>query len=179
MEKIALFVYGTLKQGYSNFDNFCSGANQIIEAKVSGNIYNYDKGFSGFPVAKIPNSSIFSKMSQSLGRDLGAYLELVKTSKFEWLFEEEGFGQINGELMIFEDTPSNLQERFSALDYLENINPKAGISHLGYTRVVTVAETKDGKFIPCFMYILETQPKGDRLMSGTWPESVKKQLAAV
>ena len=64
---LKLFVYGTLKRGYRNHDDFCEGVPEIREGQVRGRLYDG----SGFPVLE-PLISI------------AAGFELTEAPGFHW-----------------------------------------------------------------------------------------------
>lgn len=52
---LRLFVYGTLKKGFWNFDRFCTRAISIEPATTWGRLYHLP---AGFPALEVPESSI-------------------------------------------------------------------------------------------------------------------------
>jgi len=54
---LRLFVYGTLKKGFWNFDRFCTRAIRIEPATTWGRLYLLP---AGFPALEVPESSILA-----------------------------------------------------------------------------------------------------------------------
>ena len=54
---LRLFVYGTLKKGFWNFDRFCTRAISIEPATIWGRLYQLP---AGFPALEVPESSILA-----------------------------------------------------------------------------------------------------------------------
>ena len=62
-----LFVYGTLKRGYSNHDLFCNNALNAEEATTFGDLY--DLPF-GFPAMVVPSKSILAVGTTDYAHDV-------------------------------------------------------------------------------------------------------------
>jgi len=54
---LRLFVYGTLKKGFWNFDRFCTRAISIEPATTWGRLYHLP---TGFPALEVPESNILA-----------------------------------------------------------------------------------------------------------------------
>ncbi len=55
--QLRLFVYGTLKKGFWNFDRFCTRAISIEPATTWGRLYQLP---AGFPALEVPERSIIA-----------------------------------------------------------------------------------------------------------------------
>jgi len=78
---LRLFVYGTLKRGFWNYDRFCRGVLDIREAEVRGRLYEMH---SGIPVLQVPDGDV-----------------LTHGTADDW-------GRVYGELLTFDDPESRL-----------------------------------------------------------------------
>lgn len=150
---LRLFVYGTLKRGFSNHDLFCSDALDVEEATVRGDLY--DLPF-GFPALVVPESSI--QASGSADYVFDAAEQYGPDSPVKSLIIEGP--RVHGEVVTFEDP----EEHLPHLDHLEGFEP--GVQSL-YRRVLLPVETK-GEIELAWAYVIE-RPTGTHLPAGRWP----------
>lgn len=158
-----LFVYGTLKRGYRNHNQFCRGALEIREAQVRGRLYDGP----GFPVLEVPAEDVLAggtadpladvatqgRLGCQMRRDLKAVQEAAAG----------GWGIVYGELLTFDDP----ETRLPAIDRLEGFRPDGRSL---YRRVLLVASVGGCREL-AWVYTLEsTDIKHRRILSGCWPE---------
>lgn len=118
---LKVFVYGTLKRGMWNHEQFCAGAVSIKEAVVRGRLYETD---CGLPVLQVPEADILAHGTADPCADVAAQ------KRFEAKMAQHpdprakgrtrrGWGLVRGELMTFDDP----EERLPRLDRLEGFHP--------------------------------------------------------
>lgn len=161
---IALFVYGTLKRGYSNHEDYCLGVLAVEEALVRGCLYiRPDR----IPFLEVPDEDILATGTADSAADAAAQHRLARDIE-PWLLAEppafpsvSGRGTVRGELLVFDDPES----RVPAIDRLEGFQP--GGRSL-YRRVLVPAWVKDS-FTVAWTYAVETKPYDwPKLGSGCW-----------
>lgn len=147
-----LFVYGTLKSGFSNHDRFCSNARSITTAAAYGSLYDLPYGFPAFLT---PSENILSLGSADIDHDLtiqyGSWnLEPnIKLSKV-----------VHGELITFK----NAEKFIPSIDYLEGFRP-GGDSM--YDRVLIPIQ-QDGVWLSAWTYKYNGPARGKPVLDGNW-----------
>ncbi|QSR87929.1 gamma-glutamylcyclotransferase [Methylacidiphilum caldifontis] len=129
--RLNLFVYGTLKRGFSGHEQFCKGALSIKKAAVYGRLYEHR---SGFPVLYVPETSILAEGTEDYLSDLAKQKNLLsKGSVWFGLHEsnllKNNWQIIQGELLTFNDP----QSRLRLIDDYEGFWPA---SHCLFKRVL-------------------------------------------
>ena len=61
-----VFVYGTLKRGFSNHEYFCRGVTAIDEAVICGRLYALN---AQIPTLAIPEASVLARGSLAYAED--------------------------------------------------------------------------------------------------------------
>ena len=156
-EPFSLFVYGTLKCGFSNHHGFCEGVLQVEEAFVPGDLY--DLPF-GFPALVVPEDTIRATGTSDPIQDVIIQRRLNESPV---ALPQDGSPQAFGELLTFEDPV----DRLPKLDHLEGFDP-AGQSL--YRRVLIPVETATRR-IHAWAYTIE-KPTGAHLPGGRWPSCI-------
>lgn len=151
---LLMFFYGTLKRGQRNHDRYCSGALQVEEATVRGELY--DLPF-GYPALVVPEESIHAVGTGDPTNDVEEQYRLGH----EQAPSLEG-PRVVGELFAFDDPES----RLPPLDRLEGFDPADASSP--YRRVLLPVETDGGSVILAWAYAVE-EPSGAYLSGGSWP----------
>ena len=161
---IALFVYGTLKRGYSNHDAYCRGVLRVEDALVRGCLYiRPDR----IPFLEVPERDILATGTADAVTDAAAQQRLAR--QVEPRFAAEGpsgrptgnRGIVKGELLVFDDP----EIRLPAIDRLEGFHP--GGRSL-YSRVLVPMRVRDA-FTVAWTYAVETKPPDwPRLESDRW-----------
>ena len=116
-----LFVYGTLKRGYRNHNQFCRGALEIREAQVRGRLYDGP----GFPVLEVPGVDVLACGTADPLADVGTQTRLSgRVGKHSRPVREGteagGWGAVYGEVLTFDDPES----RLPAIDRLEGFRSR-------------------------------------------------------
>lgn len=135
-----LFVYGTLKRGYSNHERFCRSMVSIQEATVRGRLYEMP---SGIPVLRIPDQDTLARGTANALADATTQnrirLAAAPDTLDEWLM-------IRGELLVL----SNPSRDVPPIDRLESYRP--GLFSL-YHRVLVPVTTADDGIIAAWTYV--------------------------
>lgn len=140
---ITLFVYGTLKKGFSNHDRYCRNAIAIQPATVWGRLYD----LGAYPTLEVPETSILAHGTADPRADAATQARLnahmpqhaANTSPLgDW-------DRIHGECI----TLPNPEQNLPPIDYLEGFRP--GKDSL-YRRVLVPVQTPGG-IIPIWLYI--------------------------
>ncbi len=119
--ELRVFVYGTLKRGFSNHDLYCSGVLRVYPAWVRGKLFSLS---SEVPVMRIPDEDILLKGSTSVAADIEAQDKFDsflrrKVNKSGLSCEAGDWRKIRGELHIFD----NPETRLPLLDSVEDFQP--------------------------------------------------------
>jgi len=151
MQKITLFVYGTLKRGFRNHDNFCKNASAVEIGYVNGTLYGTGHGF---PVLCVPPGSILAVGNRDY--HAGAALQ-ARVSRD--LAKTELRGSVKGELISFTNP-----EDILPIDRLE------GVPHF-YRRVLIPARIESGRVLAAWAYVMPRPTHGATVIeSGEWNE---------
>lgn len=152
---LRLFVYGTLKHGERNHDRFCQGASAVEVATARGRLY--DLPF-GFPALVVPKEDVYSVGTGDYPGDA----KLSHHAPVPPPRSLEGWDEIQGELLLFDDPEKRLPE----IDGLEGFRPGA---ECFYTRVlVPVTPVQGGETVLAWAYSV-AEGSGVRLPGGIWP----------
>ena len=161
---ISLFVYGTLKRGYSNHDGYCRGVLATEPALVRGRLYiRPDR----IPFLKVPEPDILaigtadpSADAATQERFLGP-VDAQQPAVRRNLSPETGGGVVHGELLVFDDP----ETRLPAIDRLEGFRP--GGRSL-YRRVLVPVLVNQTWQVAWVYAIEKSPPEWPRLKSGCW-----------
>lgn len=149
-----LFVYGTLKCGYSNHDAFCKDALNIEKASVGGDLY--DLPF-GFPALVVAEDTVLAAGTRDPAYDVATQHTLNRKPVVPLRDESP---RVFGELFTLQ-SPG---DRLPKLDHLEGFDPEGQSL---YRRVLIPVET-GARNILAWTYTIE-KPTGTRLPDGRWP----------
>ena len=157
---ISLFVYGTLKRGYSNHDGYCRGVLAIEPALVRGCMYiRPDR----IPFLEVPDRDILA-IGTADPRSDAAEQQRLATHHLPGGLHGPLTGSrdvVRGELLVFDDP----ETRLPAIDRLEGFRP--GGRSL-YRRVLVPVRVKDS-FTVAWTYAVETKPLDwPKLESDCW-----------
>lgn len=148
-----LFVYGTLKRGFSNHARFCESASSVEEAIACGDLY--DLPF-GFPALVVSEKNVQAVGTTDYAFDAAEQHRMNEAGRFT-VFDEP---RVYGEVLTFGDP----EKRLPALDRLEGFDPEGPSL---YRRVLIPVETAKGAML-AWAYAIE-KPSGRRLPDGRWP----------
>ena len=161
---LKLFVYGTLKRGYWNYDAFCQGVLEIREAQVRGRLYEGP----GFPVLEVPDEDVLAHGTPDPLADVATQARLsARVGSCSRPARESAtagaWGAVFGELLTLDDPESCLP----AIDHLEGFRPGGRSLY----RRVLIPVTMDGVRELAWVYTVETTGiKRCRIVSGHWPQ---------
>ncbi|MDZ7816305.1 MAG: gamma-glutamylcyclotransferase family protein [Planctomycetota bacterium] len=137
-DNLRVFVYGSLKRGFSNWEQFCAGYEAVRPAEVRGKLFQFPT--AGFPIADIPEEDILLEGTRNPWHDMEKQIELQhKLNHGELSFEMTSSEccSISGDLYEFRDPETRLPE----LDWLEGF--RAG-KRSYYKRVLAPAFSEKG-----------------------------------
>lgn len=152
---LRLFVYGTLKKGFWNFDRFCTRAISIEPATTWGRLYQLP---AGFPALEVPESSVLATGTADPLADTRTQntIELPENAMAR---PEGDWDLVHGELMTFANPGFDLPP----IDRLEAFDPNG---RCVYTRVL-VAINVYGEVTLGWTYKYEATNNGERT-NGNW-----------
>jgi len=165
---LRLFVYGTLKKGFWNFDRFCTRAISIEPATTWGRLYQLP---AGFPALEVPESSILATGTvdpiadtrlQNETKILPSALQLFRNNPQSEIVNPQSneWDLVHGELMTFANPGFDLPP----IDRLEAFDPNG---RCVYTRVLVAVESND-LIRPVWLYHYDLGHNGERIASGLW-----------
>jgi gamma-glutamylcyclotransferase (GGCT)/AIG2-like uncharacterized protein YtfP len=140
---LRIFVYGTLKRGYSNHDRFCHGALHIIEATVRGRLYEMP---SGIHVLQVPDESIVALGTSDPLADVATQEQILEQLPVGPDYESWDWETIDGELIVFPKATLSLPP----IDRLEGFRPE---SHSLYRRVLVAISVDGGEQTLAWCYV--------------------------
>lgn len=162
---ISLFVYGTLKQGYSNHSAYCSAALSIHPARCWGRLYHLA---AGYPALVIPNEHILLQGTADIAGDLQRQQQLQTgfpqspselTNPGDWQW-------ISGELIHL----PRPQKLLPPIDELEDFYPeKSNIGYISeYQRVLITVQAGQQHHL-AWVYWMPVIVGARRVVGGVWP----------
>lgn len=161
---LKLFVYGTLKRGYRNHQDFCQGYGEVREATVRRRLYEGP----GYPILEVPEADILAQGSTDPLADAATQERLSHRVQAGLRQLPEGatgevWDTVCGELFTFDD-PST---RLPSIDHLEGFHPGGPSLY----RRVLVPATVEGATHLAWVYAVENPGiSRRRITSGRWPE---------
>jgi len=153
---LQLFVYGTLKKGFWNFDRFCTRAISIELATTWGRLYHLP---AGFPALEVPESSIMATGTADPLADTQTQ-NTIQLPKNAINRPEGDWDLVHGELMTFANPGFDLPP----IDRLEAFDPNG---RCVYTRVLVAVESND-LIRPIWLYNYKLGHNMERIASGRW-----------
>jgi len=139
-----VFVYGTLKRGFSNHEYFCRGVTAIEEAVICGRLYALN---AHIPALAIPDTSVLIHGSLDYADDHRRQRDVVVDR--EQPASMDAWRMIHGEMLTFTEP-----ERLARLDQLEGFRPP-GLCL--YHRVLAPVRLQGGEWLAAWVYTV-----GDR-----------------
>ena len=157
MSLVTLFVYGTLKRGFWNYEHYSQNAISIEEATLRGRLYELP---SGIPMLEVPDEDVLAEGTNDPLADARTQ-EMVTIP--HGLREPHGWQVIHGEIVVFENPSIDLPP----IDRLESFHP-GQVSM--YQRVLLPVTSSDGTVIPAWCYVASCM-KGSGKLTGkcVWP----------
>jgi gamma-glutamylcyclotransferase (GGCT)/AIG2-like uncharacterized protein YtfP len=162
-ERLAIFVYGTLKRGQANHDRFCRGAVGIEAAVTRGRLFHLA---AGYPALAVEPEMVLAEATGDPAADLTLQREweerLSGGSRGSGSVAQGGAAEVRGEWMVFPDAA----ERLPSLDRFEGFRP--GRRCL-YRRVLVRCWVGSDRILrPAWTYV-QLRPRGAPVVSGCWP----------
>jgi gamma-glutamylcyclotransferase (GGCT)/AIG2-like uncharacterized protein YtfP len=158
---LRLFVYGTLKKGFWNFDRFCTRAISIEPATTWGRLYQLSAGFPALevPALEVPEISVLATGTTDPLADTRTQntIELPENGMAQ---PEGDWDLVHGELMTFTNPGFDLPP----IDRLEAFDPNG---RCVYTRVLVAVESND-LIRPVWLYNYKLGHNMERIASGRW-----------
>jgi gamma-glutamylcyclotransferase (GGCT)/AIG2-like uncharacterized protein YtfP len=160
--KLHVFVYGTLKRGFPNHHQYCTGVLRICPAWLRGKLF---KLTAEIPAMTVPDEDILVHGTANAIADIEAQ------ERFESLLRSNGtgistspsggpeWGKVRGELLIFDDP----QTRLPLLDSLEEFRPGRAST---YVRVLVYITLPDGLQTSAWTYIAGCDPASLEVYAG-------------
>jgi gamma-glutamylcyclotransferase (GGCT)/AIG2-like uncharacterized protein YtfP len=163
-QRLAVFVYGTLKRGQVNHDRFCRSAVTVEPAVTRGRLVHLAAGYPALAV------SAAMQLTWATGDPME---DLALQHEWERRLADETPGQpdpegsaepeVRGEWMLFDDAAG----RLPPLDRFEGFRP--GGRSL-YRRVLIRCWVGGDRVLrPAWTYV-QLRPRGLPVSSGCWPE---------
>ena len=156
---LKLFVYGTLKRGFFNYDRHCVGVKSVQGASLRGRLYMLPPGY---PLLEVPESDILAHPSGDPVEDVLLQDRFAgKTRPLESKSSPESrpnsrrpdsWRTISGELMAFDDP----EVRLLAIDRLEGLVP--GEPPDWYRRVLMEVTPEGGERTTAWVYVSHGTP---------------------
>ena len=106
-----VFVYGTLKRGFSNHEYFCRGVTAIEDAVICGRLYALN---AHIPALAIPDTSVLAHGSLDNADDHRCQRSIVIDREQPVI--TDAWRMIHGEVLTFSEP-----ERLARLDHLEGV----------------------------------------------------------
>jgi gamma-glutamylcyclotransferase (GGCT)/AIG2-like uncharacterized protein YtfP len=182
---LKLFVYGTLKRGFSNHERYCTGVSGIEPAAVRGRLYRL---MPGIPIMAVPREDIIAAGTSDPLADVAVQAEfcarMTSTGEFSRRFvlpasgidhagsdarpRSPGFERpewllVRGELLTFEDP----EARLPLIDSLEEFTPHAPST---YIRVLIPVLVGSAPCTAAWAYVARFGTEGLDPFEGGWWE---------
>ena len=148
--ELRIFVYGTLKRGFSNHERYCKGLLRAEPACLTGRLY---KLTAQIPVMIIPDRQVLARGSADIAADVQTQEKQEASLRREKTTLEDITGmpgdnwrKVCGELFRFGDPGS----RLPSIDFLEDFQPGQPST---YNRVLVPVTLPDGSETTAWVYV--------------------------
>jgi gamma-glutamylcyclotransferase (GGCT)/AIG2-like uncharacterized protein YtfP len=167
---LRLFVYGSLKRGFSNYSLYCRGSVSIEPTQIEGRLFQLP---NGYPVLELPQSRILAHGTADLRADLsrqGSERTAPKTRIPVPGAGWPGKSLVYGELLTFAGTPARLR----AMDGLEHFRPGRKNP---YERVLieVYSPTRQARMTAWTYVAGDLSPTGRLIPTGKWTSSADRR----
>ena len=149
-----LFVYGTLKRGYWNHEQFCARAQSICPAAVWGRLYHL---YAGFPALDVSEDTI---LAYGTADPVADACKQQATDCLSFDRPPGDWDMVRGELVVFANPIRDLPP----IDRLEGFRPG---KHCMYQRVMVPAQCA-GHIVPVWTYWMPGPHDAIRVTGGWW-----------
>ena len=136
-----VFVYGTLKRGFSNHNYFCCGVTSIEKAVVCGRLYALN---AYIPALVIPDTAVLTHGSLDYADDRRRQWNVVVDQEQPTI--TDAWRMVHGEVLTFIEP-----ERLARLDQLEGFHPPAPCL---YHRVLVPVRVQSGEWLAAWVYTM-------------------------
>jgi gamma-glutamylcyclotransferase (GGCT)/AIG2-like uncharacterized protein YtfP len=119
LSPLRLFVYGSLKRGFSNHDRYCRGVRSVEGTHTAGQLYRLP---TGYPALVLPASRFLARGTANPLADMAAQEDperKVVPTATGCTSLPTGRNRVHGELLTFADPA----DRLRAIDALEQYQP--------------------------------------------------------
>jgi gamma-glutamylcyclotransferase (GGCT)/AIG2-like uncharacterized protein YtfP len=135
--ELRIFAYGTLKRGFPNHAEYCSGALRISPACLRGRLFKLSPEI---PVMIVPGEDIAAYGTSSFAADIEVqeqFEAFLKGKKAKGWTEAGGaaWRKVGGELLVFDDPYT----RLPLLDSLEEFQPGHSSTYIRVLVPITVS----------------------------------------
>lgn len=156
-----VFVYGTLKRGFSNHDYFCRGVTKIEEAVICGRLYTLT---AQIPALVIPETSVLACGSLKYAGDRQRQQDIVVDQEQPSIIDT--WRLIHGDVLTFTEP-----ERLARLDQLEGFHPP---SPCLYQRVLSPVRLPSGEWLAAWVYTIGERVRGHLVPidADTWEDGI-------
>jgi gamma-glutamylcyclotransferase (GGCT)/AIG2-like uncharacterized protein YtfP len=148
--ELRIFVYGTLKKGFSNHERYCKGLLCAEPAYLTGKLF---KLTARIPIMIVPDEHILAQGSRDIAADMQLQEKMEslprkgKPDKGEKAGMPGGpWRRVCGELLSFDDP----ETRLASIDRLEEFRPGRPST---YNRVLVSAVLPDGSETAAWTYV--------------------------
>ena len=142
--RLRIFVYGTLKRGGRFHDAFCRGAVAIEPATVRGRVRMLP---AGYPMLEVPPAARLADGTADPLADAATQARLDPLAAVA--IDDDGWPEIAGELMTFDDPAS----RLPPIDALEDFRPGEPHAASLYRRTLAAVRREDGTTVAAWLYV--------------------------
>lgn len=151
--ELRIFAYGTLKRGFPNHAEYCSGALRISAAYLRGRLFKLSPEI---PVMIVPGEDIAAYGTSSVAADIEAqeqFEAFLKDKEAKGPIEAAGatWRKVRGELLVFDDPYT----RLPLLDRLEEFQPGQSST---YIRALVPTTVSSGLQTCAWTYIAGFDP---------------------
>ncbi len=156
---IKLFVYGTLKEGFSNHnEKYSQGILNIQKAVVQGKLFHLNEGY---PAMEIPRENILAIGTKDYLKDSQKAIEAETKIKY-YKEPDNHLNTVHGEIITYKNPHIILP----LIDELEEFYMNKEST---YQRVLIYAKTPE-KIHTAWSYIYNLKHNGERVYNGNWIE---------
>ena len=157
--RFRVFVYGTLKRGFTNHARFCHGLIAAETAEMFGRLYRLK---AGYPMLEVPDVKSLRVGTGDLDADIRAGDKKVGEVQANPPAEKDRWDLVRGEILTFDGAA----ERLSLFDRLEGFEPSGRGE---YVRVLTTTSGSNVQSTWTYVAPAGGPPKGAVRIGTRWP----------
>ena len=158
---LRLFVYGSLKGGYDNYNRYCRGVRSIERTWIEGQLFQVP---TGYPVLRLTESCYLARGTEDLSSDIALLQQFTESPPGRFLSRTRGRqGVVHGELLTF----ANPAARLKAIDGLEEFH--AGRKSRYERVLIRVYSPIRQAEVPAWTYVAgDLSARGRLIPTGNW-----------